>query len=98
VTVHDLRHAFGVHCAQSGVPLPRLQKLMGHASPVMTMRYMQHAPESYFSEDAARVAASLTRDQQNATPREVVRKVAGPRSPRCRGAFAKAPWRECLQK
>ena len=63
VTVHDLRHTFGVHCAQSGVPLPRLQKLMGHASPVMTMRYMQHAPESYFAEDAARVAASLTGEQ-----------------------------------
>ena len=58
-TIHDLRHTFGVHCAQAGVPLPRLQKLMGHASPVMTMRYMKHAPESYFAEDAARVAASL---------------------------------------
>ena len=32
---------------------------MGHASPMMTMRYMKHAPESYFAEDAARVAASL---------------------------------------
>jgi integrase len=58
-TIHDLRHTFGVHCAQSGVPLPRLQKLLGHASPVMTMRYMKHAPEAYFAEDAARVAASL---------------------------------------
>ena len=26
----------------------------------MTLRYMKHAPESYFAEDAARVAASLT--------------------------------------
>ena len=26
----------------------------------MTLRYMKHAPESYFPEDAARVAASLT--------------------------------------
>jgi integrase len=58
-TIHDLRHTFGVHCAQAGVPLPRLQKLMGHASPVMTMRYMKHAPEAYFAEDAARLAASL---------------------------------------
>jgi integrase len=60
VTIHDLRHTFGVHCAQSGVPIARLQKLMGHASPHMTLRYMKHAPESYFAEDAARVAASLT--------------------------------------
>lgn len=60
VTIHDLRHTFGVHCAQSGVPLSRLQKLMGHASAVMTMRYAAHAPESYFAEDAARVATSLS--------------------------------------
>ncbi len=26
----------------------------------MTLRYMKHAPESYFAEDAAKVAASLT--------------------------------------
>ena len=58
-TIHDLRHTFAVHCAQAGVPLPRLQKLLGHSSPVMTMRYMKHTPESYFAEDAARVAASL---------------------------------------
>jgi hypothetical protein len=60
VTMHDLRHTFGVHCAQAGVPIVRLQKLLGHASPHMTMRYMKHAPESYFAEDAAKVAASLT--------------------------------------
>jgi integrase len=58
--IHNLRHTFGVHCAQAGVPLPRLQKLLGHASPAMTMRYMKHSPEAYFAEDAARVAASLT--------------------------------------
>ena len=39
--------------------MPRLQKLLGHASPVMTMRYTKHTPESYFAEGAARVAASL---------------------------------------
>jgi integrase len=60
VRIHDLRHTFGVHCAQAGVPIARLQKLLGHASPHMTLRYMKHAPESYFAEDAARVAASLT--------------------------------------
>ena len=60
VTLHDLRHTFGVHCAQAGVPIVRLQKLLGHATPHMTLRYMTHAPESYFAEDAARVAASLS--------------------------------------
>lgn len=58
--MHDCRHTFGVHCAQAGVPIARLQKLLGHATPAMALRYMKHAPEAYFTEDAARVAASLT--------------------------------------
>jgi integrase len=64
VTLHDLRHTFGVHCAQAGVPIVRLQKLLGHATPHMTLRYMGHAPESYFAEDAAKVAASMTSDTE----------------------------------
>jgi integrase len=60
-TIHDLRHTFGVHAAQAGVPLARIQKLMGHASAVTTMKYMKHAPDKYFAEDAALVAASLSR-------------------------------------
>jgi integrase len=60
VRVHDLRHTFAVHAIQSGLPLPRLQQLLGHATPAMTMRYARHAPEAYFSEDAARIASSLS--------------------------------------
>lgn len=59
-TLHDCRHTFGVHCAQAGVPIARLQKLLGHATAGMALRYMKHAPEAYFAEDAAKVAASLT--------------------------------------
>ena len=59
VRIHDLRHTFGSHAAQAGVPLARLQKLMGHASPVMTMRYMAHAPASYLAADAALIDASM---------------------------------------
>jgi integrase len=66
VRVHDLRHTFAVHAIQSGLPLPRLQKLLGHATPAMTMRYARHAPEAYFVEDAARIASSLS----GATDRE----------------------------
>jgi integrase len=66
--IHDLRHTFAVHCAHAGVPLPRLQKLLGHSSPLMTMRYMKHAPEAYFAEDAARVAASLQGAAKAAVP------------------------------
>jgi integrase len=57
--IHDLRHTFGVHAARAGVPLARLQRLLGHAHPHMTMRYMRHAPNGDFAADAARVAESM---------------------------------------
>ena len=53
-------HTFGVHAAQAGIPIVRLQKLMGHADPTMTLRYMQHAPEAYLDQDAAAIAAHMT--------------------------------------
>jgi integrase len=58
-TIHDLRHTFGVHAAKAGVPIARLQTLLGHATPAMTMRYMKHAPQEFFGEDAAKIAASI---------------------------------------
>jgi integrase len=48
-----------VHAAQAGVPIVRLQKLLGHATPTMTMRYMKHAPEAYLDQDAAAIAARM---------------------------------------
>jgi site-specific recombinase XerD len=35
-----LRHGFGVHAVQSGVPLPLLQRWMGHASLKTTAIYL----------------------------------------------------------
>jgi len=43
----------------SGVPLPRLQKLLGHASAIMSLRYAKHSPEAFLDEDAAAVAAHM---------------------------------------
>ena len=60
VRVHDLRHTFAVHWVMAGLPLARLQKILGHRTPAMTMRYARHAPEAYFAEDAARLSASLS--------------------------------------
>lgn len=37
---HDLRHTFGSRMAASGCPLHKLQRLMGHQDPKMTMRYI----------------------------------------------------------
>ena len=64
-----------MHAAQAGVPIPRIQKLLGHATVAMAMRYMKHAPEAYFVEDAARVAGSLTgaRDREEEARVELVR-------------------------
>jgi Phage integrase family len=56
VRVHDLRHTFAVHWVMAGLPLARLQKILGHRTPAMTMRYARHAPEAYFAEDAARLS------------------------------------------
>jgi integrase len=58
--IHDARHTFGVHAAQAGIPIVRLQKLMGHGTPIMTLRYMAHAPEAYMNQDAAAIAANMT--------------------------------------
>ena len=37
---HRFRHTFGADMARSGVGLPVLQRLMGHANPEMTLRYI----------------------------------------------------------
>lgn len=44
VTFHDLRHAFCSRLAQKGIPLTDIQRLAGHASITVTMRYARHAP------------------------------------------------------
>lgn len=44
VSPHVLRHAFASGLVRAGVDLATVQKLMGHRSIVMTMRYACHAP------------------------------------------------------
>lgn len=43
---HDLRHTFATRLVQAGVDLYRVQRLLGHKSIVVTMRYSHHFPES----------------------------------------------------
>lgn len=43
---HDLRHTFATRMVQAGVDLYKVQRLLGHKSPIMTQRYAHHYPES----------------------------------------------------
>lgn len=43
---HDLRHTFATTLVQSGIDLYKVQRLLGHKSPIMTQRYAHHFPES----------------------------------------------------
>jgi len=42
--IHSLRHTYGSHLAQQGVPLPAIQKFMGHKNIQTTMVYAHLAP------------------------------------------------------
>jgi len=64
--IHDARHTFAVAATMSGVPIVRLQKLLGHADPTMSLRYARHSPEAYLDQDATAIDAQLdgTRDRE----------------------------------
>lgn len=43
-TLHTCRHTFATRLVMAGVPLPTVQRLLGHASITTTMRYAHPAP------------------------------------------------------
>ena len=43
---HDLRHTFATRLVQAGIELYKVQRLLGHKSPMMTQRYEHHYPEN----------------------------------------------------
>lgn len=73
--VHDLRRTFAVHGLKNSVPLSRVQRILGHRTPAMTIRYSQHAPEPHADDDAARIEASMTgaADRETQAVRELLK-------------------------
>lgn len=40
---HLLRHSFSIHCVKHGMSIERLQKILGHQSPMTTSVYLQYS-------------------------------------------------------
>jgi integrase len=58
VRFHDLRHSFATHWMMNGGNFFKLQQILGHASPQMTMRYAHFAPAA-FAADYGRFGEAL---------------------------------------
>lgn len=65
--IHTLRHTFGAHAAMAGVPIPTLQKLMGHADIKTTMVYV-HVDRRHQAEAVNRVSLGSARRKANVVP------------------------------
>ena len=50
ITFHCLRHTFASHWMMNGGDVFKLQKILGHKSVQMTMRYAHLAPEAFASD------------------------------------------------
>jgi len=57
--MHDLRRTFGTRCAVAGMPLPQLQRIMGHHSAEVTMKYYVHLQRDDLSKALAAVDLGL---------------------------------------
>jgi len=58
VRLHDLRHTVASQAAMSGVPLPVVARMLGHANARMTMRYA-HVGDSEIEAAAERVGQAI---------------------------------------
>lgn len=71
IRIHDLRHTYASHYIMNGGSLSELQALLGHSTPMMTMKYAHLAPG--FLERKANVVSfglsdDLTKSNVSSTP------------------------------
>ena len=59
VRLHDLRHTFASHAVLSGVPLPVVSRLLGHAQMRMTLRYA-HVSDREIEAAAERIGSAIS--------------------------------------
>lgn len=57
--VHSLRHTFIYLAALNGIPFPIVQSIVGHMSPAMTKRYMDHATDTAKAVEMAKMPQYL---------------------------------------
>jgi Phage integrase family len=50
ITPHMFRHTYATEMLRAGVSFPALMKLLGHASPEMTMNYAELTPNDVYRE------------------------------------------------
>ncbi len=50
-TYHSLRHAYATHQLEAGMPVHKLQKLLGHRSLYSTLRYVHWVPSYHEARD-----------------------------------------------
>ena len=58
VRLHDLRHTVASQAVASGVPLPTVARMLGHAQPTMTLRYA-HVGDHEVEDAAERIGAKI---------------------------------------
>jgi integrase/recombinase XerD len=65
VSIHSLRHAYATHLIEAGLNLGGVQKLLGHAYPETTARYV-HMTDKARADQTALIESLMTRLKQQA--------------------------------
>lgn len=77
IRFHDLRHTFASHWVMNGGDIFKLQKILGHKSIQMTMRYAHLTPHA-FTEDLGRLGQAAPIVRMGSDSRQELRGEVGP--------------------